>query len=242
MLTFSKLGRYGRVGNAMFQIASTIGIAERLGYEYGFPYWMNYDQLERFGGGEDIDTQKWFKHPLPLVKEGDYKPFNVKWGYHHISPPDWSDLHGHMQSELYFKHCHHKIRHYFEFKKESKPRDAIAVHFRGGDYGGGYHPHCTAEYYAKALAMYPNLDVLIFSDSPDIASQVIGRGTVIEGNHSMEDMELMSSCSHHVIANSTFSWWSSWLSGGDVIAPAKWFGHEARINGNDLYCKGWTVI
>lgn len=226
----------------MFQIAGTIGIAERFGYEYGFPYWMNYDHKERFGFSEDIDIQKWFKNKLPRKQEGNYRPFNIKWGYHDVSPPDWSDIHGHMQCERYFKHCEKTIRHYFEFKHKTKKRNAISVHFRGGDYGGGYHPHCSSDYYKKALELMPDMDVLIFSDSPDMAKDVIGRGTVIEGNHSMVDMELMIRCSHHVIANSTFSWWGAWLSGGKVIAPKRWFGPEAKITGDDLYCEGWHVI
>lgn len=241
MLTFSKIGRYGRIGNQMSQIAGTIGIAERMGYDYGFPYWMNYDHLERFGFSEDIDIQKWFANPLPL-SEGDFTPYHVKWGYHEVSPPDGSDIHGHMQSERYFLHCEDKIRHYFEFKNKTENKQAISVHYRGGDYGGDYHPRCSPEYYREAFKLLPDLEVFIFSDSPDEAKQVIGRGTVIEGNHSMVDMELMSRCSHHIIANSTFSWWGAWLSGGQVIAPRRWFGPAAKLITTDIYCKNWIII
>ena len=242
MVIFSQLGRYGRIGNGMFQIAGTIGIAERMGYNYGFPDWMNHDHKERFGFSEDIDIQKWFKNRLPEVKPGDYTPFNIKWGYHVVSPPDHSDLKGHMQSEKYFLHCQEKIRHYFEFANKTKPRNAISVHYRGGDYGGDYHPRCSPDYYRQALEKLPNLDVLIFSDSPDEAKRVIGKGAVVQGNHSMVDMELMSRCSHHIIANSTFSWWAAWLSGGKVIAPARWFGSAARLYWQDIYCNQWEVL
>lgn len=38
MFTFKKLGRYGRIGNQMFQIASTIGIAIKHNDTFAFPY------------------------------------------------------------------------------------------------------------------------------------------------------------------------------------------------------------
>ena len=45
MVTFANLGRYGRLGNQMFQIASTIGIAKANGYEYAFPESVSYTHL-----------------------------------------------------------------------------------------------------------------------------------------------------------------------------------------------------
>ncbi len=40
MINFNKLGLFGRLGNQMFQIASTIGIAKKNGQDYGFNYWI----------------------------------------------------------------------------------------------------------------------------------------------------------------------------------------------------------
>jgi hypothetical protein len=246
MITFSQLGRYGRTGNAMFEIAGTIGIAQKCGHEFGFPYWRNYDQETRFGGGEDIDIQKWFKNELPEMANNYYNTYNVAWGYHDITIPDWTDLHGHMQSERYFLHCEDLIRHYFTFKNQTPlQHNTVAIHFRGGDYGSDYHPHCTTEYYTNALKKFgTGLKLRVFSDSPELAKDIIGKqAEYIEGNHSMVDMELMSRCDYHIIANSTFSWWGAWLSGSSkVIAPRRWFGNVAKIKSDDIYCKDWVII
>jgi len=247
MLTYKNLGRYGRIGNQMFEIAGTIGLAKKYGYEFGFPYWQNYDQLERFGGGEDIDIQKWFKNPLPLIDEDiDYGLFRVPWGYHDVEVGDNHNIEGHMQSERYFLHCDKLIRHYFTFANETEKNDnTLAVHFRGGDYGGDYHPTMSERYYAGARSKFPDdMRCLLFTDDPQRAAQAIPFNyELVEGNHSMIDMEIMSKCDHHIIANSTFSWWGAWLANSKkVVAPRKWFGKEAKINGNDLYCKGWEVL
>lgn len=246
MVTFKNLGRYGRIGNQMFEIASTIGIATKCRLGYGFPKWMNYDQLERFGGGEDIDIQRWFANPLPKLIEANYTDRHIKWGYHDVTVPDWTNLNGHMQSERYFAHCSDLIRYYFEFANKTQPmRNTVAVHFRGGDYGDDYHPHCTPDYYRKALDLIgTNKTILVFSDSPDLALSVIGRGEAIRGNHSMVDLELMSQCDHHIIANSTFSWWGAWLANSkQVIAPKRWFGPNAsQLTTKDMYPSNWSVL
>jgi hypothetical protein len=246
MITFSALGRYGRIANQMFQIASTIGLAQKHGYSFGFPDWKNYDQLERFGGGEDINIQEWFKNPLPPMEEGGYKTHNIPWGFHELGVSDWSDLKGHMQSEKYFLNCTELIKYYFRFKHETEKRNnTIAVHYRGGDYGGSYHPTCEREYYANALQHFNDSDtLLLFTDDPDRAKNVIPfEYELIEGNHSMIDLELMSKCDGHIIANSTFSWWGAWLADSKkVVAPKIWFGPDAKLITEDIYPDKWLRV
>ena len=46
-----------------------------------------------------------------------------------------------------------------------------------------------------------------------------------KGEDSWQDMMLMSRCRHHVICNSTFSWWGAWLNPRKekiIIAPERW--------------------
>ena len=54
----------------------------------------------------------------------------------------------------------------------------------------------------------------------------------------------MGLCDHHIIANSTFSWWAAWLAwlpGKRVLAPTDWYGRypERRAGDEDIYAAGW---
>jgi hypothetical protein len=69
----------------------------------------------------------------------------------------------------------------------------------------------------------------------------------IDGNdtdYAYEDLWLMSCCKHHIIANSSFSWWGAWLNPSPdkiVITPKYWFNtHHSYFP--DLYPSGWTLI
>jgi hypothetical protein len=248
MLTFSELGRYGRLGNQMFQIAGVIGLAKKHGYKFGFPYWMNHDHKERFGSAESIDIQSFFRNPLPMQELSFYQKYFVHWGYHNFNTlADNLDIQGHLQSEKYFEHCKDLIRYYFEFKEEVEPlpEGAIALHVRRGDYDNGYHPFQETEYYQKALERLPIGPVYVFSDSPDEAKQMLGDDLIyVKGNHYIKDLQLMTTATHHILSNSTLCWWGWWLSKqeGKVIAPAKWFGPQAGLSSKDIYTEKMIVI
>lgn len=59
-----------------------------------------------------------------------------------------------------------------------------------------------------------------------------------------EDLRLMSSCHHQIIANSTFSWWGAWLNPRTdkmVIAPKQWYNTEDSYF-PDLLPKTWELV
>ena len=59
-----------------------------------------------------------------------------------------------------------------------------------------------------------------------------------------EDLRLMTSCRHFIIANSTFSWWGAWLAGNEhkiVVAPRRWFADPRRCT-KDIAPKPWLLI
>lgn len=83
------------------------------------------------------------------------------------------------------------------------------------------------DYYEKAIAMFPNDNFLVFTDDPEILKTLDlfkgERFQIMDKGGEIEDFNLMSSCKSHIIANSSYSFWSAFLSpnlGKTVVAPS----------------------
>ena len=179
-------------------------------------------------------------------------------------------LKGYWQSEKYFKEIEEIIRREFSIKippdsdnKEFRDRisavNSVSIHVRRGDYVTNpltYQTHgvCDVDYYQKAidetLKAIDKPHFFIFSDDQSWAKSNIILNAPMEyvtHNDSLknyEDLRLMSTCKHHIIANSSFSWWGAWLNQNPdkiVIAPQKWF-NDPTINTNDLIPSTWIRL
>jgi hypothetical protein len=183
-----------------------------------------------------------------------------------------ASLEGYFQSERYFSNHADTIRTELSpatapdpenarwlAQIEAEPR-AVSLHVRRGDYVrnlkfAAHHGTCTPEYYARALdhvAQKLGTDpvVYVFSDEPDwVADNMPLPGEARSVRHNdaarnFEDIRLMSACRHHIIANSSFSWWGAWMNPRAdkvVAAPARWFADPANVN-PDIWAQGWTRI
>jgi len=126
----------------------------------------------------------------------------------------------------------------------------ISLHVRRGDYVvNPNHPIQSLEYYQQALSYFDeNLPVIIFSDDPQWCDEQElfkpDRFFISEGGDTRVDLCLMSLCSYHIIANSSYSWWGSWLANSQkTIAPKNWFsGNCINHNTQDLYLSNWIII
>jgi hypothetical protein len=124
--------------------------------------------------------------------------------------------------------------------EEMRDVQSVSVHVRRGDYitlksAAAYHGTCSVEYYRQAVSYIAervqSCALYVFSDDPDWTRanlQFPFKTTYVIHNspdNAVDDLRLMSHCKHHVIANSSFSWWGAWLakrSGQIVVAPGKW--------------------
>jgi Glycosyl transferase family 11 len=179
-------------------------------------------------------------------------------------------LEGYWQSDKYFHDISDIIRNEYQLsepmsKKNSeyvsmmKHHESVSVHFRFGDYVNNpktneYHGVCSSEYYEKAITLVTRKvqcpHFFIFSDDLEMARKSFPSNlpvTMVEENGIEKDYEeliLMSRCRHHIIANSSFSWWAAWLGsnpGKIVIAPQKWF-NDPSVNAQDIYPKAWMKV
>lgn len=135
--------------------------------------------------------------------------------------------------------------------------NSVSIHVRRGDYitninAAEYHVLHDLDYYRRAVKVIaervPDPVFFAFSDDPTWLKQelVIDYPLVIVSSENTrlanEELYLMSRCSHHIIANSSFSWWGAWLNPSPnkvVVAPVKWF-HDS-IDTSDLLPKDWLI-
>lgn len=254
IVTYNQLGRYGRFANQLYQIAGTIGIARKNGYDFAFPEWKNYDHVERFGSQEDIDLQKYFENPLPIYNGPQLPERFVDWGYHDIKLKQSCSLSGHMQSLKYFDHCLDEVKWYFRMKDEYPQNDYCAIHVRLGDYDNAYHPRLDMKYYGHAMELIPTgTKFRVYSDDIDKAMEIFPADFngakiqfVTKSDGYIDEFKSMKSCRHFIIGNSSYSAMAAILGEAKdkkVIAPSPWFGPKhTNITGNDIYCDDWAVI
>lgn len=260
IVTFSRLGTLGRFCNGCFQIAGTIGIARRNGFDFGFPAWQNYDALN-FGETADIDVQKYFVNPLPLYEGSPLPNWGVAFGYRpdRIILPHSVDLEGHFQSEKYFSHALDEVKWYFRMIDEPPLNDYCAIHWRAGDYGAAptkykpqgnaFHPRMALDYYEPAMSIFPsNQKFLVFSDDIDGAKEMFGdRVEYSEGRNYLEDWKLLKRCRHFIVSNSSYSAMAAILgdaSDKQVVCPTPWFGgpYRGTLDEKDIASENWHLV
>lgn len=160
---------------------------------------------------------------------------------------------GYFQSPLYFKgmepilrcelstaalglECGHE-----ELSAGLRSPTAVAVHVRRTDYVNNRNLYLPGiDYYQRSMAQMrnavPGARFFVFSDDPAWCQQNLVSSDIRVLTHSdpyqpLTDLHLMSLAAHHIIANSSYSWWAAWLGtnpGQRVIMPDQWFKDTIR--------------
>ncbi len=184
-------------------------------------------------------------------------------------------LDGYFQSPYYFEDYYEKIYHLLRIddlkkkvtqKYNYKYKDFISLHFRLGDYKElqDRHPIMPYEYYKNSIQLLLNkikptqvIKILYFCEKQDnedvnktisLLSDKFSNCAFIKVNDQIPDWEqllMMSSCGHNIIANSTFSWWGAYLNSNPdkiVCYPETWFGPKAPHDTLDLFPEAWIKV
>lgn len=181
-------------------------------------------------------------------------------------------LSGYWQCARYFEDCEERIREDFRLSpalddifQDRRQRLGIgqgvtvSVHIRRGDYvtdtaANAVHGTLDLAYYWRSVESLADqlggdFRLLVFSDDTAWARENLRlpAPTVhvdADNRFPQIDMHMMASCDHHIIANSSFSWWGAWLNPSHskiVIAPARWFKSTA-LNANDICPNEWVRL
>lgn len=250
MITFSKIGKKGNLGNQLFQIASTIGLATKNNRKFSFLLWKYQD---------------YFKNKLPVLSLDliDFENLQEQeYQYHHWNLLDKNyDFSGWLQTEKYFDK--ELTKHYFEFsdslkEKISKLYDkafekpTILISIRRGDFVN--HPdyfQLPINYYLNSLHHFfpdwESYNLIVLGDDMNYCKfhfSFFENAFFGDELNEVEQLCLGSLCEHFIISNSTFSWWSAWLgekSDSKIIRPLKNFdGPKAlELNDKDYYPERW---
>ena len=263
MIGFNALGKLGRLGNQMFQYAALKGIAAKHGYEICIPFSPNKNEWTDHQLNDVFTMQtlnllnyQYIDANRPVIFEETFS-FNEQL---FENCPDWITLQGFFQSEKYFKHIRNDLLTDFQFHdnilepaKEtiSNWTKPIALHIRRTDYATNpNHTVLPIDYYEQSLNMFDSdREVIIFSDDTEWCLNHSlfdsDRFMVSQTSNNALDLCLMSLCSAHIIANSSFSWWGAWLSNSEkIVAPSGWFkgSNNEHLDTKDIIPETWIVI
>jgi Glycosyl transferase family 11 len=258
MITCQSLGG---LGNQLFQIATTLALA----IEHQDEAIFDFDRHQALSqGNEPARYRTTIYRNLTNQKLPPCKSIFREQSFGYRPIPYHSDLMlvGFFQSDRYFSKYRQELLDIFAPPSQivdelrSKygfilERPNCAIHVRRGDYVGRtqYNPVCSLDYYRSAIELFErDTKFLVCSDDINWCKQIWSDERFIFSEYVDEvmDLYLMSMCQHHIIANSTFSWWAAWLDRNPhkkIVAPKKWFGSAlGHLNTDDIYTRSMLKI
>lgn len=185
-----------------------------------------------------------------------------------MDAPNNSLLFGFFNNEKYFKDIRSILLQEFTLKMQPDKKNrlilddisssnSVSVHIRRGDYvtstsHNAFHGVLGLDYYQRAVKHLQKQvnkpTYYIFSDDPAWVKDNLKLDQpaifVSHNKRGVDDLNLMMHCHHHIIANSSFSWWGAWLADRPnklVVAPKQWIkSHE--IDSSDVVPKDWVRL
>ena len=164
---------------------------------------------------------------------------------------------GFWQTPLYFEAYYEELKKEFtrkrsvsaeaaKYQQRIKKEISVALHIRRTDYVRQEgNVTLKLDFYEKALQkmqeQLEDFQLFVFTDDKKFVKEhfQLRKYILVEDIGDLDEFELMRQCDHHIIANSTFSWWAAYLGenkGGIVYAPCTGIWSE------EFYPKEWNLI
>ena len=239
----------GGLGNVMFQIATMEYLSKVFDIDVCYTnvdtwlddlitnyYWETHaeDYLKAF---PNLDLYK--NHNKRFIAK---RRAEVVFRYTALAPEDGDLFIGYFQSEMNFTDREY-VKNLFKPSEEIINKVATydnlfegitcSLNVRRRNYLNfkEIHPPCSLDYYKKAIGTIRNYGVdkfIVFTDDMNwCKNNFNGDEFVFVEDIDYVELFLIAKCHHHIIANSSFSWWGAWLGEeveSKIIAPQKWFG------------------
>jgi hypothetical protein len=205
----------------------------------------NQCSFSRYRGLKNRWMRLWFQlNPMKhYVCEGNRIPERFKKNHIYF-------FQGYWQNELYYSWLKQNCPS-FDLVSRNMPQelmvvkdkiistpDSVSVHVRRGDYFAPQNIKkygvCDVNYFNRSIELFKerlkNPVYFVFSDDLDWVSNNISLppNTILVPNYEVDQflyIELMSLCHHHIISNSSFSWWGAVLNehaDDFVVSPKRW--------------------
>lgn len=251
----------GQIGNQMFVIAAATSLALDQGAVATFP-----DLITDRSNNIPLNYEKVFSQlntATPCLIQTQYhEPF-----YHYAPIPYAPNMriYGYFQSEKYFKNHRTEITQLFAPSPAvreylaTKYKDILAHPLTVSLHVRSYHDHDPHQqvfiqygraYFEKAMELFPKEALfVVFSNNMNYCKQELAHVKrpliFIEDEPYYHDLYLMSFCHHHIISNSSFSWWAAYLNPSadkTVVTPPCWYAATSGLNDRDVVPEGWIRL
>ena len=249
----------GGLGNQLFQISHALA----QGWKHDRPVVFFPDS---WTPGQGRNAKVYVDNVFRNIKfetgiEGFTHVYEGPFEYSEINPLSGNtSFYGYYQSSKNWFGYDDKIREIFQPPTEIVSQfqskypqllqpNTLSLHVRRSEYlqFPEIHPTISLEYISESLRLVGDIStVFIFTDDCEFADKYLTFPNCVYVNEPEDYLELwlMGLCQNHIISNSTFSWWGTFLNKNKnkkIIAPSTWFGPKGP-NAKDIYEPYWTVI